>query len=121
LTKINRFIITGDNMVWIKFRNKFLNSENIEYFDIKEPSSNNSMNVSIVCSFNSEYGIELWSDEVKRKIISRPGEHGEPFEQAIITANEIIGTILNGLETAKKNGDSTFDLDELLKSYPISN
>lgn len=108
-------------MVWIKFRNEYLNSEKIESFSIQEPSSNNSMSVSISCRFNSEYNIKLWSGEVKRKIISRPGEHGEPFEQAIKTVNEIIGTILNGLETAKKNGDLTFDLDELLKTYPISN
>lgn len=114
-------------MVWIKFHNQFLNSENINYFRIQEPSSTNNMNVSIVCSFNSDCTIngdctiKLWSGIVKRKIISRPGEHGEPFEQAIKTANEIIGTLLNGLEAAKKNGDSTFDLDELLKSYPNSN
>jgi len=57
--------------------------------------------------------------DMSKETTTEPDEtyQNEMKKQVSETAREILVKILNGLETAKKNGDTIFDLENLLKSY----
>ena len=109
-------------MVWIKLNpDSYLNSELVTAIRCVKIGSHNVYGTQIICAYdefgnetypeNERYDTILWDIEDLPKI----GFHEEISE----TAREILARLIIELETAKKNGDVIFNLDDFIEESCI--